>query len=136
MKDMSPSEKLEQSVLNRTYGLLSVLPEKLTLQNVNLFKTVCEKISNITSDIFKEADALGVADSFGGWRRLFIPYWSLGGRFEIAYGEGFTWRNFLEYIVVCKCTNVIVRNNCMIPSIHFSDKDGKERFYIILVTED
>ena len=60
------AEKLEKSVLDRVRGLLVLLPNYISAENEGMFVTVCERISNITTDAFTEAKSLGCRDFFQG----------------------------------------------------------------------
>ena len=131
------AEKLESSILNRVRGLLVLLPKTLTNENAGMFVTVCERIVKITSDAFLEAESLGCRDFFSGWRRVLAPWW-IGsyGKWEYAYSEGFTWKQFLDYIIECNCNTVNVKKDQDIPMIFFADKNGKDQFCIELGKED
>lgn len=129
------ADTLEKSLLNRVRNFLDVLPNYITKNNVATFVSIFEQISKLTSDVFDEAESLGCRDFFSGWRRLLMPFWKFGGCFECAYGDGFTWNDFLNIIVNENATDVeVVKDGC-IPTIYFSDKNNK-KFYVALVTED
>lgn len=131
------SDKLEKSVLDRVRGLLALLPNSISTENENLFVIVCDRISTITSDAFAEAEALGCRDFFSSWRRVLTPWWKNGyNKWEYAYGEGFTWKQFLDYIIESECTGVKIMKDQNIPTILFTNKGGNDEFCIELSTED
>ena len=131
------AEKLEKSILNRVRGLLVLLPNKITHENEGKFVTVCERISKITTDAFTEAESLGCRDFFSGWRRVLTPWWKGSyNTWEYAYGDGFTWKQFLDYILECNCDNVKIKRDQNIPMILFADKDDIDQFCIELSKED
>lgn len=137
MDKQAIAEKLEKSVLNRVRGLLILLPNFITPENEGMFVTVCERIGKITTDAFTEAESLGCRDFFSGWRRILAPWWTDSyGKWEYAYGEGFTWKQFLDYIIESDCTSVEVNKNIDTPRILFSDKNGVQQFCIELGRED
>ena len=104
-------------------GLLVLLPNYISIENEGMFVTVCERISNITTDAFTEAESLGCRDFFSGWRRVLAPLWKGSyGSWEYAYGSGFTWKQFLDYIIECNCNNVDVKKDQDVPTVFFSDK--------------
>jgi len=130
------ADKLEKSILDRVCGLLALLPNTLSYENIGLFITVCERIEKITSDAFTEADVLECRDYFSGWRRLLTPWWKNGyTKWEYAYGNGFTWSDFINYIVECGCVCVTVHSDYTEPTVFFSN-DGVEKFCISLIKED
>jgi len=137
MDKQTIAEKLEKSVLDRVRGLLVLLPDKITHNNEGMFVTVCERIGKITTDAFTEAESLGCRDFFSGWRRLPPPWWtgSYGGC-EYAYGEGFTWKQFLDCIIESNCNSVKILKDQAIPRVVFYDKDNKPQFCIELSKED
>ena len=131
------SDKLEKSVLDRVRGLLALLPNCISTENENLFEIVCDRISTITSDTFTEAETLGCRDFFSSWRRILTPWWKNGyDKWEYAYCYGFTWKQFLDYIIESECTHVEVKKDQNIPTILFSNKDGVDQFCIELSIED
>lgn len=131
------AEKLEKSILDRVRGLLVLLPDYISTENEGMFVTVCERIENITKDAFTEAESLGCRDFFSGWRRLLAPWW-IGsyGKWEYTYSEGFTWKQFLDYIIESGCTRVEVNKSIGAPRILFRDNSNTEQFCIELVKED
>ena len=135
MDKQTIAENLENSLLNRVRSLLNVLPNCLTKDNIATFESIFEQISKLTSDVFDEAKTLGCRDFFSGWRRLLMPFWKFGGCFECAYGDGFTWDDFLNIVVNDNATNVEIIKDVNIPTVYFSDKDDK-KYYVALVTED
>ena len=137
MDKQAISEKLEKSILDRVRGLLVLLPNYISTENEGMFVTVCERIGKLTTDAFTEAESLGCRDLFSGWRRILAPWW-IGsyGKWEYAYGKGFTWKQFLDYILECNCNTVNVKKDQDIPMIFFSDKDNKPQFCIELGKED
>lgn len=131
------AEKLEKSILNRVRGLLVLLPNKITYENEGMFVTVCERISKITTDAFTEAESLGCIDFFSGWRRILTPWWKGSyNTWEYAYGDGFTWKQFFDYILECSCNNVKIKRDQNIPMIFFANKDDIDQFCIELSKED
>lgn len=131
------ADKLEKSILDRARNLLSTLPNYISTENEEMFVTVCERISDITDDAFTEAESLGCIDFFSGWRRLLVPFWRNGyGEWEYAYGDGFTWKQFLDYIIESKCNDVVVIKDRNVPVIVFIDKNKDEQFCIKLDRED
>ena len=131
------ADKLEKSILDRVNELLATLPNYITIENEDAFVSVCDKIEKITVDAFDEAKALGCWYIFSGWRRILTPLWKNSyNKFEYAYGEGFTWKQFLDYIIECNCDKVEVSNEQNTPVIFFSDKYNDIQFYIELSTED
>jgi len=131
------AEKLEKSVLDRVCGLLALLPNSITHENGGMFVTVCEKVEGITTDAFTEAKSLGCRDFFSGWRRVLTPWWKGGyDKWEYAYGEGFTWKQFIDYILECNCNTVDIKKEQDVPTIFFAGKDGKNQFCIELSKED
>lgn len=137
MDKQTIADKLEKSILDRVRGLLVLLPNYISAENEGMFVTVCERVSKITTDAFTEAESLGCRDYFSGWRRLFAPWWKNSyGKWEYAYGAGFTWKQFLDYIIESRCTNVEVNKSIDTPRILFSDKNGVQQFCIELGRED
>lgn len=131
------SDNLEKSILDRVSGLLELLPNYISTENKDTFIATCEKISDITTNAFAEAESLGCRDFFSSWRRLLTPWWkNIYGKLEYAYGDGFTWNQFLDYIIECDCVDVKVMKGCNIPRISFSDKNGVQQFCIELSIED
>jgi hypothetical protein len=131
------AEKLEKSILNRVRGLLVLLPNKITHENEGMFVTVCERIGSITTDAFTEAESLGCRDFFSGWRRVLTPWWKGSyNTWEYAYGDGFTWKQFFDYILECSCNNVKIKRDQNIPMIFFANKDDIDQFCIELSKED
>ena len=134
------ADKLEKSILDRVNKLLASLPNYITVENKDTFVNVCDKIEKITADAFDEAKSLGCRDIFSGWRRILTPWWKNSyNKFEYAYSEGFTWKQFLDYIIECNCDKVEVSNEQNLPTILFYKKDGDVQFnifYIELSTED
>lgn len=135
MNKQTIAETLEKFLLNRARNLLDVLPNYITKDNISTFESIFEQVSKITTDAFTEAESLGCRDFFSGWRRLLMPFWKFGGCFECAYGDGFTWNDFLNVVVNENATEVEVVKDVYIPTVYFSDKDNK-KFYVALVTED
>lgn len=130
------AEKLEKSVLDRVRGLFTLLPSTIVPENECMFVTVCERIGSITADAFTAAEALGCRDFFSGWRRLLTPWWAGSyGIYEYAYGEGFTWKQFFDYILESSCSFVEVCRDQEVPKILFYDKDSKPKFIIELSRE-
>ena len=137
MDKLAISEKLEKSILDRVRNLLLMLPDRLTEDNAEIFVNTCERIGKITTDAFTEAESLGCRDFFSGWRRVLAPWWKGSyGTWEYAYGKGFTWKQFLDYILECNCNTINVRKDQDIPMIFFADKSGKDQFCIELGKED
>lgn len=131
------AEGLEKSILDRARTLLVQLPNKLTLENKSVFTTMCEQISSIATNAFKEAESLGCRDFFSGWRRVLAPWWKCSyGTWEYAYCTGFTWDQFLEHIIECNCNNVVIKKEGSTPMVFFANKDGKNQFCIELGKED
>lgn len=131
------AEKLEQSILERVRNIMINIPSKLTAENKNDFVSICERIENITECAFTEAEALGCRDFFSGWRRILAPWWKNGyDNWEYAYGEGFTWDQFLDYIIECNCNTINLKIKDRIPTIFFANKENKNQFCIELGTED
>ena len=113
------------------------IPSKLTAENKNDFVDICERIENITKDAFTEAESLGCRDFFSGWRRVFAPWWKGSyNTWEYAYGDGFTWKQFIDYIIENNCNNVAVKKDQNIPMIFFADKNKINQFCIELGKED
>lgn len=137
MDKQTIADKLEKSILDRVRGLLVLLPNYISTENEGMFVTVCERVSKITTDAFTEAESLGCVDYFSGWRRLLAPWWkNCYSKWEYAYGAGFTWKQFLDYIIESDCTSVEVNNKIDTPRILFSDKNGVPQFCIELGRED
>lgn len=137
MNKQDIAEKLEQSILERVHNIMINTPSKLTIENKNDFVDICEKIDKITTDAFTEAENLGCRDFFSGWQRIFAPWWKNGyDNWEYAYGEGFTWDQFLDYIIECNCNTTNLKIDNRIPTIFFADKENKNQFCIELGTED
>lgn len=131
------ADKLEKSILDRVRSLLITLPNYISTENEETFVTVCERISDITDDAFTEAESLGCRDFFSGWRRLLVPFWrNCYGKWEYAYGDGFTYKQFLDYIIENNCNDVEVIKDRNIPVIVFIDKNKDEQFCIKLDRED
>ena len=131
------ADKLEKSVLDRVRGLLALLPNYISTENENLFVIVCDRIGTITSDAFAEAEALGCRDFFSSWRRVLTPWWKNGyNKWEYTYGEGFTWKQFLDYIIESESTDVEVKKDQNVPTVLFANKDGVDQFCIELSMED
>lgn len=130
------ADKLENSIIDNVRELLNLLQDSISTKNKNTFIAVCDKIDKITADAFIEAEYLGCRDFFSGWRRILTPWWKNGyGKWECAYGDGFTWEQFLDYIIESDCVNV-ESNKISTPNISFSDKNGVPQFYIELTKED
>lgn len=137
MDKQAIAEKLEKSILDRARNLLSTLPNYISTENEDMFVSVCKRISDITTDAFTEAESLGCRDFFSGWRRLLVPFWRNGyGKWEYAYGDGFTWKQFLDYIIESNCNDVVVIKDRNVPVIVFIDKNKDEQFCIKLSVED
>ena len=137
MGKQAVAEKLEKSVIDRVRGLLALLPNSITRENGGMFVTVCEKAEVITTDAFTEAESLGCRDFFSGWRRVLTPWWKGSyDKWEYAYGEGFTWKQFIDYILECNCNTVDIKKEQDVPTIFFAGKDGKNQFCIELSKED
>ena len=131
------ADKLEKSILDRVRGLLALLPNYISTENEDTFIATCEKISDITTNAFTEAEYLGCRDFFSSWRRLLTPWWKNSyGKLEYAYGNGFTWKHFLDYVIESDCIGVKVEKYCNTPRISFSDKNGVQQFCIELSIED
>ena len=130
------ASKLERNILDRVSILLSLLPNKITNNNISKCADVCRGIEQITTDAFAEADALGVGDFFSGWRRVLIPYWSMSYGLECAYGKGFSWDRFLEYALECGCSKVQLYDNTSVPSFCLLNKSDKPEFVVALEKED
>lgn len=131
------AEKLEKSILDRVHNLLLMFPDRLTEDNADTFVNICESVSKITTDAFTEAESLGCRDFFSGWRRVLAPWWTGSyGSWEYAYGKGFTWKDFIEYILDSKCNTVSIDSNSEIPKIFFRDSNNKPKFLIELGKED
>lgn len=131
------ADKLEKSILDRIRNLLTTLPNYISTENEDMFVTVCERISDITTDAFTEAESLGCRDFFSGWRRILAPWWKNGyDIWEYAYGEGFTWKQFLDYIIECNCNIVNLKINDNTPTIFFANRENKNQFCIELGRED
>jgi hypothetical protein len=131
------SDKLEKSILDRVSGLLVLLPNYISTENENLFVIACDRISAITSDAFTEAETLGCRDFFSSWRRILTPWWKMANnKCEYAYGDGFTWKRFLNYIIESECTIVEVNSKINTPRVSFSDSNGVQQFSIELSIED
>jgi hypothetical protein len=124
------AEKFEKSVLDRIHGLLVLLPNYISTENEGMFVTVCERVSKITTDAFTEAEDLG--------RQLLLTPWLIGsyGAYECAYGEGFTWKQFFDYVLESNCNSVEVWRDQEVPKIIFYDKDNQPQFIIELSRED
>ena len=125
MDKQSIAENLEKSILDRVRSLLLTLPDRLTEDNAEVFVSICERIDKITTDAFTEAESLGCRDFFSGWRCVLAPWW-IGsyGSWEYAYGKGFTWKDFIKYILDSKCNAVTI------------DSNSKQKFLIELGKED
>lgn len=137
MDKQTIADKLEKSILDRVRGLMTTLPSYISNENEETFVTVCERISDITTDAFTEAESLGCIDFFSSWRRLLVPFWrNCYGAWEYAYGDGFTWKQFLDYIIESNCNDVVVIKDRNIPVIVFIDKSKDEQFCIKLGIED
>ena len=136
MDKQTIAEKFEKSILNKVHNLLVLLPDSITHENEGMFITVCEKISGIANNAFIEAEQLGCRDFFSGWRRLLCPFWTLGDKLEYAYGEGFTWKDFIDLILKEECNEVDIKSNIDQPKILFRDKNHTAKFCIELCKED
>lgn len=137
MDKQTIAEKLERSILDRVRGLLVLLPNYISTENEGMFVTVCERVSKITTDAFTEAEALGCRDFFSGWRRLLTPWWTGSyGTYEYAYGEGFTWKQFFDYILESNCSFVEIWKDQEVPRILFFGEGNKPQFIIELSRED
>lgn len=102
-----------------------------------MFVTVCENVEAITASTFTEAESLGCRDFFSGWRRVLTPWW-IGNyrKWEYTYSDGFTWKQFIDYILECNCNTVDIKKGQDVPTVLFADKDGKNQFCIELSKED
>lgn len=137
MDKQTIADKLEKSILDRVRGLLVLLPNYISTENEGMFVTVCERVSKITTDAFTEAEALGCRDFFSGWRRLLTPWWTGSyGTYEYAYGEGFTWKQFFDYILESNCSFVEIWKDQEVPRILFFGEGNKPQFIIELSRED
>lgn len=67
MDKQAIAEKLGKSILDRARNLLSTIPNYISTENEDMFVSVCERISDITTDAFTEAESLGCRDFFSGW---------------------------------------------------------------------
>ena len=134
------ADKLEKSILDRVNELLVSLPNYITIENEDIFVSACEKIEKITVDAFYEAKSLGCRDIFSGWRRILTPWRKNSyNKFEYAYSEWFTLKQFLDYIIESNCDKVEVSKEQNLPTLSFSNEDGDTKFnifYIELSTED
>lgn len=131
------SDKLEKSVIDCARGLLELLPNYISNENENLFEVARDRISAITSDAFTEAEYLCCRDFFSSWRHILTPWLKNGyDKLEYAYGTGFTWKQFLNYIIDDDCASVKIKKDCDIPSILFRDNNGVQQFRIELSIED
>lgn len=131
------AENLEKSILDRVRKLMKNTPNKLVTENKNDFVSICEKINEITTNAFIEAESLGCRDFFSGWRRLLTPWWKNGyNNWEYAYGDGFTWDQFLDYIIECDCNTINLKIDNRTPIIFFANKDNVNQFCIELSKED
>lgn len=129
--------ELERSILNRVRGIFAILPDHITAENKCIFVRACDRVEDITTEAFAEAESLGCRDYFSGWRRILTPWWRNGyGNWEYAWGYGFTWEQFIDYIVESGSPNVRVYTEVGIPTISFIDDEGFTRFHIALSTED
>lgn len=136
MDNYAIADKLEKSILDRVNELFVVLPNSISIENEDMFISTCDKIETITTDAFDEAEHLGCRNIFSGWRRILTPWWKNSyNKWEYAYGNGFTWKQFLDYIVECNCNKVRVSTDKNKPVIFFSDKDDIQ-FCIELSNED
>lgn len=137
MDKQTIADKLEKSILDRVRSLLTTLPNCISTENEETFVNVCERISDVTTNAFAEAESLGCRDFFSGWRRLLAPFWRNGyGKWECAYGDGFTWKKFLDYIIENNCNDVEINKDKNIPFILFTDKNKIDQFCIELGKED
>lgn len=137
MDKQAISDKLERSILNRVRGIFALLPAHIDTENKCMFVRACDRVSDITTEAFTEAESLGCRDYFSGWRRILTPWWRNGyGKWEYAYGEGFTWEQFMDYIVESNCLSVNVDDESDTPSMTFKDGNGLPQFGIVLSTED
>jgi hypothetical protein len=129
------AEQLGAEITKQVYSVMSELPHTLDKTNLGVFVDACEQIDQICKDAFSEAEKRGVRDFFGGWRKLLIPFWKFAGDWANAYGEGFTWKGFLETILKENYTEVSLYNDKKYPSLSFV-KNGKKEFNISLMDED
>lgn len=128
--------KLEHNILDRVSVLLDLLPDNLTKENKDKCADVCKGIDQITSDAFAEADALGITDLFGGWRRILIPYWSMNYGYSNTRNKLFTWDAFLDYALECDCTK-IEKNECYNrPSFILLNKHNNPEFVVALERDE
>ena len=129
------AEQFGAEITEQVYSIMSELPHTLEKTNLVVFADACRQIDHICTEAFSEAEKRGVRDFFGGWRKLLIPFWKFAGDWAKAYGEGFTWEQFLETILKENCTEVSLYNDKRYPSLSFI-KNGKKYFNISLVNED
>lgn len=127
---------LEHSVVDRTKVLLSLLPKKITNDNLDECADVCKGIEQITSDAYAEADSLGIKDIFSGWRRVLIPYWSMSYEWPCKYKREFTWADYLEFALECGCNKVELFEYNDTPSFGILDKSNKLQFVVALEKEN
>ena len=121
------SERIEQSILNRVRGLLTLIPNTLSYHNTYMFETICNRIDRIVADAYIEADALGCSDVIGNWRRRLVPYCELHEIKDIA-----AWHDFISCVLANDCTVVKVERDVSIPRITFDDLTNQHHFSVVL----
>lgn len=130
------AEQLEASIIKHVQDILTTIPSKLDKDNLDLFVNICNSIDAITSNAFTEAERLGCRDFFSGRRRLFIPYWKFYNKYEVAYGEYFSWHNYLFYAIECQCTDVEIILDDNNPGFYLIDDKCNKQFLVSLEKED
>ena len=113
---------LEKEFNDLAYKAFSVLPNKLTKENISGFVEACHKVSSLCRD--------------PKLYRLLIPFHHLTFGWQSAYGEGFTWELFLKSILEDGCTDVECSMGYFGPILLFSDKDHSEINFRISVVHD
>ena len=97
--------------------VFSALPDKLDKQSVTLFSDICEYVDSLCSN----------PDLY----RLLMPFHHLTFGWQSAYGEGFTWRKFLQEILDNDCTEVsyVSSHGDTGPSLCFSKNRGADQWH-------
>lgn len=94
------SDSLAMEIKKESIVLINQLPGFLTKDNLDFVVSIMDNINRLTDkSLFDRAEKLGIRDFFSSWRLLFLPFWKLTFGWDSAYGEGFTWKDFLSTLL-------------------------------------
>lgn len=98
-------------IQNLAYTIFSALPTKLNTSNVTTFSEVCEYVDHLCGDN-------------PNLYRLLMPFHYLTFGWQPAYGDGFTWEQFLKDIIEDGCIDVVCSMTNYGPALWFEDKSA------------